>query len=166
MIQRYEFTNFGKGLLVKTLLVLALLCLLGCRDILTGVSAPSDALEDTRWELAYFVIDGNSSDSGTGQWLQFGNQDWFGFDNCNQISGSYKITEEGGFQLSRFMSTLQACHVVDEDGNRKSMRDQEFQEALKNTNTFEIKDDALWLYYSDDKTNALVFSSVPIPDED
>jgi hypothetical protein len=56
--------------------------------------------------------------------------------------------------------------VVDEDGNRKSMENQEFNEALTNANSFEIKDDALWLYYSANKANALVFSSVPFPDED
>jgi heat shock protein HslJ len=166
MIQQYQFINLGKGLLAKTLLVLALLCLLGCRNIIIGVSEPSDALEDTRWELAYFVIDEKSSDSSTGQWLQFGEQAWFGFDSCNQISGNYKITERGGFQLLSLISTLQACHVVDEDGNRKSMENQEFNEALTNANSFEIKDDALWLYYSANEANALVFSSVPLPDED
>jgi heat shock protein HslJ len=122
-------------------------------------------LINTRWEIEHFVVDGTATtDFVGGQWIHFEKDRFYGFDNCNEISGRYKTFMNGGFTFPIFGHTLQACWIINsETGERSSMGDIEFNDALRSVVEFEIKNGRLWLYYSEDKKNVLILLPKPIP---
>lgn len=127
----------------------------------------SNSLINSRWQLEKFVIDGiSTTEYASGQWIQFERNNYSGFDNCNQISGNYEAKRRGSLRITSFIQTLKGCMVVNaESGETTSLGDKEFNEALQAVVFYEIKNNQLWLYYPQDKSNSLVFSPQSTLDE-
>jgi hypothetical protein len=85
--------------------------------------------------------------------------------------GEREETRDGQTIVVGLRQTLEKCVVietiVDEEGNEQRVSkparihteglDVQFMDALMSAQAWEIRDGELWLYTSDDKTNALVF---------
>lgn len=125
---------------------------------------PSNLLVNSRWQLERFIIDNvDSPNFVNGQWIQFEEMSWFGFDGCNRISGAYKTNEEGDLLLNLGLSTLLACSIIDDKSEEeRGVGDREFVEAIESAVAFEIDDGNLWIFYSDNQVNSLVFSPLEI----
>ena len=125
---------------------------------------PSDLLVNSRWQLERFIV--NNMDSPiyvNDQWLQFEETSWSGFDGCNRISGAYKSNQEGDLLLNFGLSTLLACSIIDDENKEEqSVGDREFVQALESAVAFEIVGSELWIFYSVDQMNSLVFSAQEI----
>jgi len=123
------------------------------------VGTPSRKLNNSRWELAQLVFDGVDSPAFVnGQWIQFEEKTWHGFNGCNQIAGGYKINEEGDFLANPSYSTLLLCFPPGaEDRDEQSVGDHEFVAALERAVEYQIRDEQLWLFSSEEGRYSLRF---------
>ena len=126
----------------------------------------TDILVNTGWTLERSIVNGDETTEFTGRpWLQLSERDWIGFNGCNRVSGAYKAGEKGAFAINIGIETLVDCRVVHENGEVSSNADPWFNNTLSQVVAYEVKQNSLWLYFSDDKNNALVFLSEFLPEE-
>jgi len=121
---------------------------------------PSNLLTNSRWKFDRYVMDGvELADNLHGEWIEFEEITWIGFDGCNRVGGGFKTNEEGDFLANLGYSTLVLCpdiYAINEED--QSVEEAEFIKALERVVEFEIQDEYLWLFYPEDERNALVFS--------
>jgi hypothetical protein len=102
------------------------------------------------WTLAQVVVEGTANDArGSGQWISFlSDNTLVASDGCNGIWGDYSVSDEG--DLTWFLgSTANEC--------QSGVGDERFNVMIVLVQAYEIREDELWLYTSDDRSSALVF---------
>ena len=105
-----------------------------------------------RWYLGYVVIDYQMYPPFKGKpWLRFtAETSWEAHDGCNDLQENY----ENGIEISE---TLAVCWVADVTTGEKQFITQEFSDALAQATAYGIYDGELWIFYAEDKSDALVF---------
>lgn len=152
-----------KRFLKVTIPILSLLLILLIGYQVYQAINTSKALEQTRWGLKYYIIDGVQSSELVGdQWVQFEEFSFSSYDGCNQNVGEYSVRKQGDFDIYYFGQTLVGCFVFDEITNEtSSMGDKEFHDALVSAVAFEIKNGDLWLYSTESKKDVMVLGTLP-----
>jgi heat shock protein HslJ len=102
------------------------------------------------WTLSQVVVEGTVNQArGSGQWISFlSDNTLVASDGCNGMWGDYAVSDEG--DLSWFLgSTANEC--------KAGVADERFNVMIVLVHAYEIRENELWLYTSDDRSSALVF---------
>ncbi len=102
------------------------------------------------WTLNQVVVEGTVNQArGSGQWISFlSDNTLVASDGCNGMWGDYAVSDEG--DLTWFLgSTANEC--------KSGVGDERFKVMIVLVQAYEIREDELWLYTSDDRSSALVF---------
>ena len=102
------------------------------------------------WTLDQVVVEGTVNQArGSGQWISFlSDNTLVASDGCNGMWGEYAVSDEG--DLTWFLgSTANEC--------KSDVGDKRFNVMIVLVQAYEIREDELWLYTSDDRSSALVF---------
>jgi heat shock protein HslJ len=102
------------------------------------------------WTLNQVVVEGTANQArGSGQWISFlSDNTLVASDGCNGMWGEYAVSDEG--DLAWFLgSTANECPA--------GAGDERFNVMIVLVRAYEIRENELWLYTSEDRSSALVF---------
>ncbi|MDR1461382.1 MAG: META domain-containing protein [Campylobacteraceae bacterium] len=126
------------------------LIIVGCAISQNGQKLNADTLENSSWVLV--SISNKSLNLEKMPTLQFTQKRAAGFNGINNFSANYKLSNGNKLVFSDMITTRMAAI-----SSELSKVEEEFVNALVNTNLFELKDDLLSIYGAGD---TLVFKKI------
>ncbi len=123
-----------------------------------------DPLEGTKWEFMRIrsqtifpvIIDDPT--------IAFSQNEVSGDDGCNEYWANYEIGKGDTIRFDSLTHTVVACAIIEKNPTtgeeRTIVEEGEFLDLLTQVESYEIKNDLLWLYFGEDPIDVMIFERV------